>query len=45
LILDNNDNDVCLNNYNVWIINGMINEEYNGVEKLRYIGKGYDNFF
>jgi len=23
----------------------MINEEYNGVEKLRYIGKGYDNFF
>jgi len=23
----------------------MINEEYNGVEKLRYIGKGYNNFF
>jgi len=23
----------------------MINEEYNSVEKLRYIGKGYNNFF
>jgi hypothetical protein len=45
LTFDLDDNDVCLNNNNVWIINGMINAEYNGVEELRYNGKGYNTFF